>query len=111
MEVVVADQRGRRATVERLWSIKDAEDQDVIERFCDIKNATTLTLVDVCQDGGVLRRATMKCSLQIDVDVRLDGDVLRKATIKCSLRIEVDVVDVRLDGCAAKGDNEVLAVN
>jgi hypothetical protein len=27
--------------------------------------------------------------------------------MKCSLRIEVDVVDVRLDGCAAKGDNEV----
>ena len=26
MEVVVANQRGRRATVERLWSIKDAED-------------------------------------------------------------------------------------
>ena len=43
--------------------------------------------------------------------MRLDGDVLRKATIKCSLQIEVDVVDVSLDGCAAKGDNEVLAVN
>jgi hypothetical protein len=74
--------------VERLWSIKDAEDQDVIERFCDIENATTLTLVDVRQDGGVLRRATMKCSLRIEVDVRLDG-VLRRATVKCSLQIDV----------------------
>jgi hypothetical protein len=41
-----------------------------IERFCDIIDVTTLTLVvDVCQDGGVLRRATIKCSLQIDVGV------------------------------------------
>ena len=31
---------------DELWSIKKAKDQDVIERFCDIKNATTLTLVD-----------------------------------------------------------------
>jgi hypothetical protein len=46
----------------------------------------------MCAWTGVLRRATMKCSLQIEVDV-------------------VDVVDVRLDGCTAKGNNEVLAVD
>ena len=28
MKVIVADRRGRRATVERLWSIEDVEDQD-----------------------------------------------------------------------------------
>jgi hypothetical protein len=31
--------------------------------------------------------------------------------MKCSLQIEVDVVDVRLDGCTAKGNNEVLAAD
>jgi hypothetical protein len=55
------------------------------------RRCNNIDLMDVRLDGSVLRRATIKCSLQIEadeVDVRLDS-VLRRATIKCSLQIRV----------------------